>query len=138
MSAEILQGLGIVGFYAGLLGLILLWLGLVCGRERQRSHVSIGDGGDAGLIRAMRGQANFTEYAPLALVLLTLMALLGAPAWELHGIGLALLIGRFLHALHFTRATAPAWQRAGGALLTALAVLAASVGLIIHTLPGIF
>jgi uncharacterized membrane protein YecN with MAPEG domain len=138
MPADITQGLGIVGFYGGLLGLVLVWLAIACVFARQAAHVSIGDGGDARLIRAMRGQANYTEYVPLCLVLFALMAGLGAPPWELHALGLALTLGRVAHALHFTRASAPAWQRGAGAGLTLLALIGASVGLLVHTLPRIF
>ncbi|MFQ8430103.1 MAPEG family protein [Amaricoccus sp. W119] len=138
MPQEEPQGLLIVGFYASLLGFVLCWLALAAGRARSRAGVLIGDGGDAYLTRTMRGQANFTEYTPFGLILLAIMALLGAPAWELHALGLCLTLGRALHAAHFTRASAPAWQRAGGTLLTFLALFAASAGLLYHALPRIF
>jgi uncharacterized membrane protein YecN with MAPEG domain len=138
MPPEITQGLEIVGFYASLLGFVLVWLALACVFARQGARVSIGDGGDARLIRAMRGQANFTEYVPLCLVLLAVLAALGAPAWELHALGLALTLGRVAHALHFTQADAPAWQRGAGAGLTLLALVGAGVALLVHTLPRIF
>lgn len=138
MPWEDTQGLLIVGFYASLLGLVLCWLAVAAGRARSRAGVLIGDGGDAYLTRTMRGQANFTEYTPFCLGLLVIMALLGAPAWELHGLGLCLTLGRALHAAHFTRASAPTWQRAAGTLLTFAALVAASVGLAYHTVPRIF
>lgn len=138
MPPEITQGLEIVGFYASGLGFVLVWLALACVFARQGARVSIGDGDDPRLIRAMRGQANFTEYVPVCLVLFALMAALGAPPWELHALGLALLLGRVAHALHFTRADAPAWQRGAGAGLTLVALIAASVGLLVHTLPRMF
>lgn len=138
MMAGLTPGLMIVGFYAGVSGLILLWLAFRVGMVRRRSGISIGDGGAPAMIRAMRGQANFVEYVPLCLVLMGLMAALGAPAWELHLLGLGLTLGRVLHGLHFTRDAAPAWQRGIGAGLTFLVLIAGSLGLIVHTLPGVF
>jgi uncharacterized membrane protein YecN with MAPEG domain len=67
-----------VAFYTGLNGLILLWLAVEVGRVRQRVGVWQGDGGDAALTRAMRGQANFVETVPLCLLLLILIAGFGA------------------------------------------------------------
>jgi len=37
---------------------------------RRIAKISIGDGGDESFLRAIRMQANFSEYAPLTLVLL--------------------------------------------------------------------
>lgn len=123
-----------VALYAGLNGLILTWLGANAGRIRQQARVSIGDGGDPRLIRAMRGQANFTEYVPLCLLQLVAMAAMGTPAWVIHLFGLALTIGRALHAWHFIQADAPGWQRAGGALLTAAVLALGSLGLVLHAI----
>ncbi len=126
-----------VALYAGLNGLILTWLGANAGRVRHRAGVSIGDGGDPRLLRAMRGQANFVEYVPICLVQLGAMAAMGAPVWVLHLLGVALTAGRVLHAWHFTRAHAPGWQRAGGAVLTAAVLAAGSVGLVVQALEGL-
>ncbi len=127
-----------VALYAGLNGLVLLWLALVVGKTRGDRGVLMGDGGDPALIRVMRGQANFVEYTPLCLLLILLMALLGAPAWLVHVFGLALTLGRVLHGLHFTRTDAPGWQRGAGAGLTLLVLVAASLGLIGHAALGAF
>jgi uncharacterized protein len=123
-----------VALYAGLNGLILAWLGANAGRVRQHAHVSIGDGGDLRLVRAMRGQANFAEYVPLCLVQLGAMAAMGTPVWVLHVFGLALTAGRGLHAWHFIQEDAPGWQRAGGTLLTAVVLVFGSLGLAAHAL----
>jgi uncharacterized membrane protein YecN with MAPEG domain len=109
--------------YAALNALILIWLGWSVVRIRMRERISIGDGGVPRLIRAMRGMANFTEYAPLALVVLALVALTGAPAWLVHALGLALTAGRAAHAWHFLQADAPGWQRMWGMILTLIALL---------------
>jgi hypothetical protein len=125
-----------IGIYAGLMGLIAIWLSYIVGGWRRKLKVSIGDGGQIDLIRAMRGHANFTENVPLALILMTYMAIAGAPAIAIHILGIALTIGRVAHTLHFSQPGQPAWQRQVGAGLTALVLVAASLGAIGHSLAA--
>jgi uncharacterized membrane protein YecN with MAPEG domain len=88
----------ITPLYAGLFGLMLIALSArVIGLRRARK-VSVGDGGDEVLARRVRAQGNFAEYVPIALVLMLLLELGGASPWLLHGLGLALLLGRVVHA----------------------------------------
>ncbi|QHQ36771.1 MAPEG family protein [Algicella marina] len=134
--AEVLPALYVVAFYAGLLGLVHLWLMAAVGMARGKQKVSIGDGGDPFMIRIMRGQANFCENVPITLVFLLIMALLGTPAWVLHLFGITLLAARLIHGWHFTRPDAPGWQRAAGAGLTVLLQFAIVAGLIVHGLNG--
>ena len=129
--------LSAVSLYAGLNALVLVWLSVQTGRIRHRVGVSIGDGGKPRLIRVMRGHANAIETVPMALILLLLGALQGLPAWVIHALGLALTVGRVLHALHFTAADAPGWQRAAGAGLSALVLLASAFAAIVAGLSGI-
>ena len=56
--------------YAALLALWFVVLSLHVIRCRREARVSLGDGGNGRLQRAIRAQANFAEYVPLALVLL--------------------------------------------------------------------
>ncbi len=120
--------LAAAGLYAGLNALILVWLGWSVVRIRMRERISIGDAGNARLIRAMRGMANFTEYAPTALILIALMALLGAPAWAVHLLGVALTAGRLIHGWHFMQADAPGWQRMWGTILTLSVLVIGALG----------
>lgn len=84
--------------YAGVLGLLFLVLSLRVIGRRQAARVALGDGGDRILLRRQRAQANFAEYVPLVLVLMTLAELRSASSLVLHGIGACLLVGRLLHA----------------------------------------
>lgn len=86
------------GLYAGLCGLLFLWLSWKVIVERRRSKVGLGDGGDAGLQRAIRVHANFIEYTPFALLLLLLAEMTGAWAAFIHLCGAALVVARVLHA----------------------------------------
>ncbi|MHA3913921.1 MAPEG family protein [Halovulum sp. GXIMD14793] len=107
-------------------------------RKRKELKIFMGDGGNPLIVRAMRGHANFVETVPLALVFLTLMALLGTPVWVLHPLGAILVVARLLHALHFCADDAPRWQRFWGTLLTYLVILVAAVGLIGHGVLNAF
>ncbi len=51
--------------------------------------------------RAMRGHANFAEYTPLALILVLLLEVNGAPVWAVHLVGAMFVVGRVLHAAAF-------------------------------------
>jgi uncharacterized membrane protein YecN with MAPEG domain len=59
--------------YAGLLALWLVVLSLRVIQARRAARVSLGDGGNRALQRAIRGQANFAEYVPIALLLLLIL-----------------------------------------------------------------
>jgi uncharacterized membrane protein YecN with MAPEG domain len=116
--------------FAGALALLLLALSAQVSRMRYRARTNIGDGGDAALKRWIRVQGNFIEYVPIALLLLALLELAGAPrAWLLAG-GTALLAGRVLHAWGLSRSgdwsigrflgTALTWTVLGAAACAAL------------------
>lgn len=119
-----------VGIYAGIMGFVAIWLGYIVGGWRTKLKISIGDGGNTDMIRAMRGHANFAEHVPLALILMICMALAGAPAMAIHAMGIALTAGRILHGLHFSKPNQPGWQRMAGAGLSQLVLLAGAVGAI--------
>jgi uncharacterized membrane protein YecN with MAPEG domain len=84
--------------YAGLNLLLLLALALLVVRQRMRHKVVLGDGGVEPLNRAIRVHGNAVEYAPLAVAGLVALALAGAAVWIVHVGGVALTLGRVLHA----------------------------------------
>jgi uncharacterized protein len=66
--------------------------------QRVRTGIHFLDGGDPTLLRRIRAHGNFSETAPMALLLMLLLELSGvAWAW-LVMLGTALLLGRLLHA----------------------------------------
>ena len=111
------MSLTVTALYAGSLA---LWFLVLSYRvvDRRRAGISLGDGGDPGMLRVVRGHANFAEYVPLGLVMLGILELSGTSPLVLHGLGLALLAGRLLHgyALSFTQQFA--FGRFWGTLLT--------------------
>ena len=104
--------------------LLLLCLLVPISRHRYRLRIGIGDGGDAALQRKIRVHANFIESAPLALLMLGLLEMSGlAPAW-LWSLGTALLLGRVMHAIGFSRRSGYSFGRFYGTALTWAALLA--------------
>jgi uncharacterized membrane protein YecN with MAPEG domain len=75
----------------------------------------------------MRVQANFAEYVPLALILLGLAESLHTSRWLLHGFGLALLVGRLVHAIGVSRPNEWLRFRVTGIALTFTVLIAAAL-----------
>ena len=93
--------LSITPIYIDLLGILFVPFAMRGGLYRVKNEIIIGDGKDEELIRRIRGQGNFIETAPLAVVLL-LMEILGAGDTWLHALCALLVGGRFLHYLGIT------------------------------------
>jgi uncharacterized protein len=87
--------------YAALLALWLLVLSARVIQQRRAAHVSLGDGGNRKLQRAIRGHANFIEYVPFALLMLAILELSRFSIYVLHTLGALLLCGRLLHGYAF-------------------------------------
>ena len=84
--------------FAGACALLQCVLSALVIVQRVRSNILFLDGGDGVLLRRMRAHGNFSETAPMALLLMLLLELAGvAPVW-LVMLGSALLLGRLLHA----------------------------------------
>jgi len=117
----------ITALYAGILALILGWLGFQVGSMRSRTGISILHGDNMELAEKIRRHANFTENIPLALILLAIVELNGASAWLLHALGVVLVASRIAHpfGLHHDRAQHP--LRAAGAGGTFLVILVAAL-----------
>jgi len=132
------NAIAIVGLYAGLNTLILLWIATATGQLRAKHKVSIGDGGVLHLTRILRGHANAMENVPMALILMLIMAGLHTPIFVLNGFGIMLTIGRFFHAMHFIKEDAPVWQRALGATTSMLVLTLGALGVIGHAVVLLF
>jgi uncharacterized membrane protein YecN with MAPEG domain len=88
----------ITSIVAALLSLILIKLSFAVISLRRENKVSLGSGGNDALERAIRAQANFTEYVPTGLILIACLELNGAPWWLVLIPGLSLIAGRVFHA----------------------------------------
>lgn len=117
--------------YAGLLGLVSLWLSYQAGSLRGKTGISIGDGGNTDMLLAMRRHANFVEYVPLLLILIGLLEFNGVGALTIHIMGIALVICRIAHAIGLQADTMQGIGRLVGAAGTAILTLVASVWAIV-------
>ncbi len=116
----------ITPLYAALAAAVMIVLSLrVIGVRRSR-QLAIGDGGDEDMARRIRAQGNFAEYTPLALLLILLLELGGAPAWQLHLLGAALILGRIVHAWSLTARSTNG--RVAGMILTFFVLVAGGLG----------
>lgn len=118
--------LSVTPIYAALLAITLVVLSVRVIMVRRKDGVALGDAGNSRLLRRIRVQANFTEYAPLGLLLLALMELQGQPPVAVHGIGFVLLLGRWLHAFGVSQDPEPFIARVSGMTLTLSALLGAA------------
>ncbi|HEX6980676.1 MAG TPA: MAPEG family protein [Alphaproteobacteria bacterium] len=115
----------VTALWAGLNGLLALGLAVNVSRHRARLGIGIGDGGNPEMLQAIRLHANNAEYVALALVLLAIDEMAGAPAVAVHVLGALLLLGRILHAVGLGRSTGTSTARAVGVAFTWLAILMA-------------
>ena len=93
-----MENLAITPIYAAIFTIIMVGLSAYVIKMRYKHRVSLGDGGNKEMLKAIRAHGNFVEYVPMALILMALLELNGESTTVLHGFGVALLIGRVSHA----------------------------------------
>ena len=123
----------ITALYAGLAALIFLWLTWAVVRHRRSGKIVHGDGGDKVVAKSIRGHANAAEQMPMILIMLGLTEMLGAPAIAVHIAGIAFILDRLLHGLHFNGHIG-FWARPGGMVLTLTTSGVLALGLIAHAI----
>ena len=121
----------ITPLYAALLGLVFIALSVRTLRTRRRLQIGIGDADNPEMQRAMRVHANFAEYVPLALICIAGAELTAAPGWLVHSLGVALLLGRLVHAYGVSRTNEDYRYRVAGMSLTFLALLGACLAVLV-------
>ena len=126
--------LPILGVYAGINILINLFLAYRVSANRVRSNVMTGTGTDEKLYNANRAHVTNVEYTPIALAGLVVLHLLAASIYVLHIVGLALTIGRILHAIGVSRTGQSSPPRLIGTLLTWIALLVAGIACLWYAL----
>ncbi len=125
--------LNVTPIYVAILGLLFLPITVRVALYRIKSRISLGTGDDPEMVRRMRGQANFVETVPIALLLLIAMELLGASNTWLHALGLALVLGRVVHYFGLIQ-LAPLSFRIFGIGVTLLTILLGSIWILIDVL----
>ncbi|MGV6840421.1 MAG: MAPEG family protein [Planktomarina sp.] len=96
----------------------------------RRTHlISLGDDGNKSLMKRMRAHSNFVETVPLAMILIMLLELSNAPAVLIHGLCIALVIGRALHAYGFSASPPILTLRVAGMAITLITIAICGVSL---------
>jgi uncharacterized protein len=84
--------------FAALLALVFVYLSVRTILKRRKAKVAVGDGGNVELQRAARAHANFIEYVPIALLVLTFLEMRAVGSYVMIGLCGLLLVGRCIHA----------------------------------------
>lgn len=119
------------GLWTGLNAIFLIYVSARVGMMRTKHKINLGDGGNDEMIRAIRAQGNYVEYAPMALIGLLTLAAQGQGASVIHALGGLFLAARLSHLLGLGLGVWPA-GRFVGTLGTMLSLLATG-GLLIWT-----
>lgn len=125
--------LSVTPVYAALIVALFLFLSARVITYRRDNLISLGDQGDKQLLKRIRAHANFTEYAPLCLLLLVLLELQGAPALLLHLLGVMLLVGRITHGYALSRTPTQLTLRVLGMGLTLAQLGLSAIALVFYT-----
>ena len=88
----------VTSIIAAVLAIIFIKLSFAVIGLRRKNKVGLGSGGHEDLERAIRTQGNFAEYVPIGIILIACLELNGAPWWLVVIPGIALIIGRLIHA----------------------------------------
>lgn len=113
----------ITALSATILGVLNVMLALKVVAIRRSEKISVGDGGNESLLRAMRAQANLLEYAPMTLILLGCAEINGAPRILLGLVAIAFVAGRLLHPAGIRDQASPGSARVLGTQLTLVSLL---------------
>jgi uncharacterized membrane protein YecN with MAPEG domain len=89
--------LPVTSIVAALAAVALVTMSIAVSLRRMKVGVRIGFGEDPLLMRRIRAQGNFTEYVPLALLILALAEYQGASTALLWTVAGLLIAGRCLH-----------------------------------------
>lgn len=124
----------ITALYTALCLLLLLALAVNVVRNRIRHGVSLGDGANKDVSRAMRTHANAAEYMPIVLIAMAMLELLGGSAMALLVYGGVFFTGRVLHAIGMNlKPSANPWRQTG-IVLSWLVMLGLAVQLLLVSL----
>ncbi|WMW80861.1 MAPEG family protein [Undibacterium cyanobacteriorum] len=113
----------VLPLYAAVLGLIYVGLSFRTIGLRRKLRLSLGDGGDKALNRAIRVHSNFAEYVPLALILLFLLESQAYSRVLVHIFASMLVVGRVLHAYGVSQLKEKLIFRTTGMLLTLFSLI---------------
>ena len=124
----------ITPIYAAFLGLGFVALSFLTLRLRRQNKIALGDGGNLQLLRAIRVHSNFAEYVPIALILIYMTELIGAPIFLIHLLGISLLLGRLSHAWGVSQNNENFTFRVFGMIATFNSIIVSSIYILVSQL----
>ena len=127
-------GYFVTGYYVAAAALLYVYLSVRTLRLRRRFQVAIGPGEDPLLARAVRAHGNFSEYAPIALLLLFFLEVTTSAYWLVHTLGSVLLLGRLSHAYGVSQVKENYFFRVAGMALTFTAILSSALRILLSPL----
>ena len=124
----------VVPTYAAVLVLIFVLLSVRVIQMRASAKIGIGTGNDPAMERRIRVHGNFSEYVPVALLLLTFMEMLHLSRYLIHVLCIVLIVARIVHAIGVTPVNENFPMRVGSVLATFAVLVIAALALLIHVL----
>ncbi len=119
----------VISIYAPIFAIFYVILSVTVIRTRRQEKVGLGTAGNKAVERAMRVHANFSEYVPLALLLLLILEQSGGNEFLLHGLFLMLLAGRLIHAWGISRQREDFRFRVSGMTMTFAVIITSSIAI---------
>jgi uncharacterized membrane protein YecN with MAPEG domain len=124
--------LRIVPVYAAVLAAMFVVVSIRVIALRRSSKLPLGFQGDIALERRVRVQGNFSEYVPLALLLMAFVELRGSAPWLLHAMGVVLVAGRLSHAYGVSQIKESFAFRVSGMAMTFTVILTAALAILVQ------
>ena len=121
----------ITPYYAALLALIFVALSFRVIRIRQQLKVSLGDGKDKQLKRAIRVHGNFAEYVPLTLMMIYFVEMQSHNALLIHGLCTAFILARLSHIYGVSQLKENLMFRVFGLFITGCVISISAIAIII-------
>ena len=121
--------------FAGIFGLIYIWLSYGVIKLRLNKKISLGSGGDEELEIAMRVHSNFIEYVPICLILLWFLEIVTYSSGLSFILACVLILARLAHIIGLNDTGKKFIFRQIGVLGTFTVILVPSVVLIWFYLP---
>jgi len=131
LSCEVTIPRMITPFYAAIIALLFVGLSVRTLLLRRRAGIAIGPGEDQKLARAIRVHSNFSEYVPIALLLIFFLESYTNTEIWIHGLCVALIVGRLSHAYGVSQINENYRFRVFGMALTLGCIISTSTKLLI-------
>ncbi|MFN7397556.1 MAG: MAPEG family protein [Sandaracinobacter sp.] len=116
---------------AGILGLLLLFLGIRVVQLRMQTRISLGDGDDPDMVTRVRAHGNAAEWIPIGLFLLFLAEQAQGSHWLVVTGAAFLVAGRLLHPFGLANRS-PNAARTLGMVLTWTALGGLAILVFVH------